>query len=141
MAHELLEELLDAAATCLMGDANPPCHVYVLQARSRAASCERICAIHDAIRSSPSLLACSPETYDEYLEKWFGPYVDRRRENGWGQYGLLGIGKTDKCKLHAQHLRNHGYFDAPLGMVFTMDQSLGGEQLLACLLAVGSCKT
>ena len=31
------------------------------------------------------------------------PYIERRRKVGWDLYGLLGIGKTDKARMHAQH--------------------------------------
>jgi nitroreductase len=37
-------------------------------------------------------------------------------------YGLLGIGKTDKARMHAQHGRNYLFFDAPVGMIFTIDR-------------------
>ena len=52
------------------------------------------------------------------------PYIDRRRENGWSLYGLLGITKGDKDKMHAQHQRNYRFFDAPLGFMFTVDRVL-----------------
>jgi nitroreductase len=39
---------------------------------------------------------------------------------GWDLYGLLGIGKADKDRMHAQHRRNFSFFDAPVGLVFTI---------------------
>jgi len=41
---------------------------------------------------------------------------------GWDLYGLLGIGKADKARMHAQHGRNYEFFDAPVGMIFTIDR-------------------
>ena len=58
------------------------------------------------------------------------PYIDRRRENGWGLYGLLGITKGDKDKMHAQHQRNYRFFDAPVGLMFTLDRVMGRGSLL-----------
>ena len=58
------------------------------------------------------------------------PYIDRRRENGWSLYGLLGIGKTDKDKMHLQHQRNYKFFDAPVGLMFTMDKVMGRGSLV-----------
>ena len=45
-------------------------------------------------------------------------------------YGLLGIGKGDKDKMHAQHQRNYHFFDAPVGLMFTIDRVLGRGSLL-----------
>ena len=47
-------------------------------------------------------------------------HIDRRRENGWGLYGLLGITKGDKDKMHAQHQRNYRFFDAPVGLIVAL---------------------
>jgi nitroreductase len=58
------------------------------------------------------------------------PFIDRRRENGWSLYGLLGIGKGDKDKMHAQHQRNYRFFDAPVGLMFTLDRVMGRGSLL-----------
>jgi nitroreductase len=43
---------------------------------------------------------------------------------------LLGIGKGDKDKMHAQHQRNYRFFDAPVGLMFTIDRVLGRGSLL-----------
>lgn len=128
----LIERILVDAASDAVGNAVPPCTVHVLQARSRQALCEQVCAAHDAARADPALLERYREPYDYYPRQWFSPYLERRRENGWGLYGLLGIGRTDKDKMHAQHQRNYRYFDAPVGLVFTMERGLGAEHLLAC---------
>ncbi len=132
VARDLLENVLAAAARSGDDPAVAPCTVHVLQRKSQAALCEQVCAIHDAVRAAPALLAQYPEPYDYYPEKWVSPYIDRRRENGWGLYGLLGIGKADKDKMHAQHQRNYRFFDAPVGLVFTMDAEHGGEQFMRC---------
>ena len=97
---------------------------------SRAALVEKVCTAHDAIRANPALAADYREEYDYYPEKWFSPYIDRRRENGWGLYGLLGIGKGDKDKMHLQHQRNYKFFDAPVGLMFTIDRVMGRGSLL-----------
>ena len=41
---------------------------------------------------------------------------------GWDLYGLLGIAKGDKDRMHAQHGRNYAFFDAPVGLIFTIDR-------------------
>jgi nitroreductase len=43
---------------------------------------------------------------------------------------LLGIGKGDKDKMHLQHQRNYRFFDAPVGLMFTIDRVMGRGSLL-----------
>jgi nitroreductase len=128
--RETLMHLLDVASRAPSGVNTQPWKVYVLQGACRDTLVSKVCAAHDAIRANPELAAEYKESYDYYPEKWISPYIDRRRENGWGLYGLLGIGKGDKDKMHAQHQRNFRFFDAPVGLMFTMDSSLGRGSLL-----------
>ena len=102
----------------------------MLQGASRDSLVDKVCAAHDAVRADPTLAAQYVEAYDYYPEKWVSPYIDRRRENGWGLYGLLGIGKGDKDQMHAQHQRNYRFFDAPVGLMFTIDRVLGRGSML-----------
>ena len=82
------------------------------------------------MRADPALASQYAEEYDYYPQQWVSPYIDRRRENGWGLYGLLGIGKGDKDKMHAQHQRNFRFFDAPVGLMFTVDRVMGRGSLV-----------
>ena len=104
--------------------------MLVLQGSSRDALVEKVCTAHDALRADPSLAEQYREEYDYYPEKWVSPYIDRRRENGWGLYGLLGITKGDKDRMHAQHQRNFRFFDAPVGLMFTVDRIMGRGSLV-----------
>jgi nitroreductase len=128
--RETLEHLLAIASRAPSGTNTQPWKVYVLQGGSRDSLVGKVCAAHDAIRANPELAAQYKEAYDYYPEKWVSPYIDRRRENGWGLYGLLGIGKGDKDKMHAQHQRNYKFFDAPVGLMFTLDRVMGRGSLV-----------
>lgn len=128
--HETLSELLQIASRAPSGTNTQPWKVYVLQGNSRVSLIDKVCAAHDALRDDPALAAQYREEYDYYPEKWVSPYIDRRRENGWGLYGLLGIGKSDKEKMHAQHQRNYRFFDAPVGLMFSVDRVMGRGSLL-----------
>jgi len=128
--RQTLNELLQVASRSPSGTNTQPWKVYVLQGSSRNTLCEKVCTAHDAIRANPELAAQYREEYDYYPEKWVGPYIDRRRENGWSLYGLLGIGKADKDKMHLQHQRNYKFFDAPVGLMFTMDKVMGRGSLV-----------
>ena len=132
VAKEVVAELLAVANRAPSGTNTQPWKVYVLQGASRTELADKVCAVHDAIRGNPSLAAEYQEEYDYYPQKWVSPYIDRRRENGWSLYGLLGIGKADKDKMHAQHQRNYRFFDAPVGLMFTMDRVMGRGSLVDC---------
>lgn len=126
----MVEHLLQVASRSPSGTNCQPWHVYVLTGASRATLVEKVCAVHDAMRTDPILAAQYTEEYDYYPQRWVSPYIDRRRENGWGLYGLLGIGKGDKDKMHVQHQRNYRFFDAPVGLMFTVDRVMGRGSLL-----------
>ena len=128
--REVISELLQTASRAPSGTNTQPWKVYVLQGASQAALVDKVCAAHDAMRAQPELAAEYVEAYDYYPEKWVSPYIDRRRENGWGLYGLLGIGKGDKDKMHAQQQRNFRFFDAPVGLMFTVDKVMGRGSLV-----------
>ncbi len=128
--RQTLAELLQVASRAPSGTNTQPWKVYVLTGASRAALVEKVCAAHDAIRANPALAAEYSEEYDYYPQTWFSPYIDRRRENGWGLYGLLGIGKADRDKMHVQMQRNYRFFDAPVGLMFTVDRGMGRGSLL-----------
>ena len=123
----MIEDILRIASRAPSGTNTQPWRVYVLQGKKRDTLVQQVCQAHDAMRADPSLTAQYREEYDYYPTQWVSPYIDRRRENGWGLYGLLGIGKGDKDKMHAQHQRNFRFFDAPVGLMFTMDRVMGRE--------------
>lgn len=125
-----IEHILQVASRAPSGTNTQPWKVYVLQGASRDSLVDKVCAAHDALRADPSLAEQYREEYDYYPEKWVSPYIDRRRENGWGLYGLLGIGKGDKDRMHQQHQRNFRFFDAPVGLMFTLDKVMGRGSLV-----------
>lgn len=130
VSRETLQDILQLASRAPSGTNTQPWKVYVMQGRSRQTLVDKVCAAHDAMRVDPALAAEYTEAYDYYPEKWVSPYIDRRRENGWGLYGVLGIGKGDKDKMHLQHQRNYRFFDAPVGLMFTIDRVMGRGSLL-----------
>lgn len=130
VAREFITELLQLASRAPSGTNTQPWKVYVLQGQSRDTLVDKVCAAHDALRANPALASEYREEYDYYPEQWVSPYIDRRRENGWGLYGLLGIGKGDKDKMHLQHQRNFRFFDAPVGLMFTIDRVMGRGSLV-----------
>ena len=110
--REVLADLLRVASRAPSGTNTQPWQVYVLQGARKDELVRTICEAHDAISVDPQLATEYREEYDYYPEKWISPYIDRRRECGFGLYGVLGIGKGDRDKMHAQHQRNFRFLQS-----------------------------
>lgn len=115
-----IERLLDVARRAPSGTNTQPWQVYVLTGAARQRLSAAVLQAHD----DPVELARHAEEYDYYPHQWVSPFIERRRKVGWDLYGLLGISKTDRRAMHAQHGRNYGFFDAPVGLMFTIDRVL-----------------
>ena len=118
-----VDDILAVAARAPSGVNTQPWKVTVLTGSAKEALSRKILAAHDANAAAGSLGADVGE-YDYYPTEWVPPYIERRRKIGWDLYGLLGIAKGDKARMHAQHGRNYRFFDAPVGMIFTIDRIL-----------------
>lgn len=116
--HATITEILQVAARAPSGTNTQPWKVHVLTGQAKEALSRRILAAYD----DPAERAAHCEEYAYYASEWVSPYIDRRRKVGWDLYGLLQIGKTDKARMHAQHARNYRFFDAPVGMIFTIER-------------------
>ena len=130
VSQEAILRLLNLSARAPSGTNTQPWKVYVLEGEKLQDLCKQVCTVYDAIAVNPELAIEYQPAYDYYPTKWFSPYIDRRRENGWGLYGLLGITKGDKDKMHAQHRKNFEAFGAPICLFFTIDKELGKGSML-----------
>ena len=127
-----IRQILAVASRAPSGANAQPWKTYVLQGRARDELADKVCAAHDAIYADPEQAVLYKEAYAYYPQRWIDPYLARRRENGWGLYGLLGIAKGEKDRMHAQHQRNFRFFDAPVGLFFTVNTIMGQGALLDC---------
>nr|WP_210427235.1 nitroreductase [Rhizobacter sp. SG703] len=116
--RETIEDILRVASRAPSGTNTQPWKVYVLTGEPLQALARDITAVYD----DPAEAARHREEYAYYPVEWRPPYIDRRRKVGWDLYGLLGIAKGDKPRMHAQHGRNYVFFDAPVGLMFTIDR-------------------
>ncbi|MBB5505247.1 nitroreductase [Paraburkholderia atlantica] len=115
-----IEAILEAASYAPSGTNTQPWKVYVLTGDSLARLSRDLLAAYD----DPQRDELYQEEYAYYPRQWQSPYIDRRRKIGWDMYGLLGIGKSDKARMHEQHSHNFRFFGAPVGLLFTIDRSL-----------------
>ncbi len=114
----LVEEILTVARQAPSGTNTQPWQVHVLAGEAKQALSRDILAVFN----DPKLASEHEADYDYYPVKWVSPYVDRRRKVGWDMYGLLNIGKSDKQAMHEQHAKNYSFFDAPVGLMFSIDR-------------------
>ncbi len=119
--REVVEDILRVAARAPSGTNTQPWTTWVLTEGPLKRMCDAVQAIHD----DPAAAAEHQEEYAYYPVEWTSPFIERRRKVGWDLYSLLGIGKTDKARMHAQNGRNFRFFDAPVGLFFTIDRILG----------------
>ncbi|CAB3714785.1 nitroreductase [Paraburkholderia rhynchosiae] len=124
--REEIESILNVARFCATGVNIQPWHVHVVTGPTKS----RLSAAINEIDDDPARSSDLEEPYDYYPREWIAPYLDRRREVGWNLYGLLGIEKGDKERMHAQHGRNYSFFDAPVGLFFTVDRVMREGSLL-----------
>ncbi len=117
--REAVERILALASRAPSGTNVQPWRVHALGGAAR----ERLAAQMHA-----EYLAHGDEgwsrQYEYYPTRWREPYLSRRRKLGWDLYGLLGIGKGEREKTARQHARNYLFFDAPVALVFTIDDDL-----------------
>ena len=113
-----IEAILSVAARAPSGTNTQPWKVYVLTGEAKTSLSRKI----QAAFNDPAEREKHSEEYAYYPTEWKSPFIDRRRKVGWDLYGLLDIAKTDKARMHAQHGRNYDFFDAPVGLMFTIDR-------------------
>lgn len=116
VATEDIRNILEIAARAPSGSNTQPWKVYVLQGPVKQQLSNEILQAHNNSHS------VYQEEYHYYPVQWLSPYLERRRKVGWDLYALLGLGRENKAGMHAQHERNYRFFDAPVGLIFTIDR-------------------
>jgi nitroreductase len=113
----LIEEILELAARSPSGTNVQPWKVHVVSGGKRA-DLEREVLAHR--ENAP------PDTSAEFVRssKRKEPYTSRMRKLGKDMYTLIGIPKGDQQANWNQWGRNYKFFDAPVGLIFTIDKDL-----------------
>jgi nitroreductase len=114
---QTLREIVELGRHAPSGSNIQPWRVHVLT----GAALERLGAALER-----AFLSGEPQRrdYAYYTDPITEPYLARRRQCGWGLYGLLGIGRGERGKSRAHVARNYRFFGAPAGLVFTIDRAL-----------------
>jgi nitroreductase len=118
VAQEDIEAILEVAARAPSGSNTQPWRVYVVTGATRDRLAQNIVEAY----LDPTQNAAHTEEYPYYPRQWVSPYIERRRKVGWDLYALLGLTRDNKSGMQAQHARNFAFFDAPVGLIFTIDR-------------------
>ena len=115
LRRELVEEILDDAATAPSGANIQPWRVYVV---SGAVKDELAQALVAAARAGT---APAPAHFPEPLPETFRA---RLADFGTRYYASLGIDRNDALMRMRQTERNFSFFGAPVGLIFAIDRRL-----------------
>jgi nitroreductase len=66
--------------------------------------------------------------YDIYPRDLKEPYESRRHRSGVMLYQSVGVTREDRAGRYRQYARNFLFYDAPVGMFFSIDRSMGPPQ-------------
>lgn len=118
VSRQTVEHILAVASRAPSGTNTQPWQVHALfgEARQR---------LTDAVLEA---FSTNSENHDHerlyYMTEWREPYIARRRKVGWDMYGLVGITRDNREGMREQTARNYKFFDAPVGLIFTIDQDM-----------------
>lgn len=121
VSQETILEILDVAARAPSGTNTQPWQAIVVTGEKKKALSKEL--VETAL--DPARDANHSQEYSYYPDKWVTPYIDRRRKVGYDLYGILGITKGDRGRMEQQFARNYTFFDAPVGLFFTIDRIMG----------------
>ena len=114
----LIKKILSVAAWAPSGTNMQPWKVIVLSGRARQELSDSICkAFLNGEKNHE-------RGWKYYPDEFFEPYKARRRACGIGLYQTLGIAKGETEKMRQQRARNYKFFDAPVGMIFSIHNDL-----------------
>ncbi len=119
----VVEDILRLASRAPSGTNIQPWKIHVVAGEVRARLEQEVLAHRE---TSP------PDSSAEFqrTSKRKEPYVSRMRKLGKAMYSLLGIPKGDQDANWRQWGRNYQFFDAPVGLILTIDKDLDAMSFL-----------
>jgi nitroreductase len=120
---ELILELLQTACLAPSGTNIQPWKVHVVTGDTRRRLEEEVLA-HRETRPVDDKAEFARSS------KRKEPYISRMRALGKDMYGRLGIPRGDEAASWRQWGRNYSFFDAPVGLIFTIDKDLDSMSFL-----------
>lgn len=116
--RDLVRKILETARTAPSGANLQPGEFVVLSGEALRKFSDTLCAvIKDGLEPV--------EAYSYFPEPMPKPLRERQVKTGAGLYAALGIDRKDPTARQRQFMRNYRFFDAPVGMVATIDDRMG----------------
>lgn len=117
-----ISDLLDTARWAASGGNLQPWKVYVVSGDARQ-------RVIDAVRAKIEANPFEDENeFGAYPPKLWEPYRSRRFELGEAMYETIGIPREAKAERLGWMLKNFEFFDAPVGLFFTLDERMNANQ-------------
>ena len=117
-----VREILEQAARAPSGGNLQPWRVYALAG-------EPLVELKRNIAARPDELPFGEGAeYDIYPRPLKETYESRRRQVGELLYRAIGVPREDRPARIRQYARNYLFFDAPVGLFFAIDRSMGPPQ-------------
>lgn len=125
--RKVLDDILRYASQAPSSGNVQPWKVYVLQGEAKDRLTKKVCEANTLLNAKTSN-AQSPmpnilrgNSINANPTEWVEPYLGRKRANGKELYNLLQIPKHDTLGMQRAQERNYKFFDAPVGMFFTIN--------------------
>ncbi|GGC88828.1 nitroreductase [Undibacterium terreum] len=115
---EAITGILNAARYAATGGNVQPWRVYVLAGAAKTALADAIATAHETASGEHK------SEYNYLPAPLPEPFASRRNEFASVFYGSLGIAQEDMAARAVQSARNCRFFDAPVGLIFTIDRRL-----------------
>lgn len=132
---ETVREILSVSSHGANSANMQPWRVYVLTGAARQRLIDSVCRAYD---NEPGQHKSELQYYPEPM---FEPFQSRRRQMGLALYSLLGLNRENKEGMRLQQRRNLLFFDAPVGMLFTIHRDLTSASLLDYGIFLGNIMT
>ena len=115
----IIRKILEVASQAPSGSNTQPWNVHVLMGKSLK---KFVCEMSEEFLNNNDKLKLERLNY---MKKYRSPYQDRRRKVGWDLYKILKIKKGDYKKTLEFHSLNYRFFNAPVGLIFSIEKDLG----------------
>ena len=120
--EDIVRDILERAAQAPSGGNLQPWHVHALTGARLKALVDEVAGHYDLLpRGEGTEYAIYPNPLGEL-------YNARRFKCGADLYAALGIPREDKPARYRQYARNFRFFDAPVGLFFSIDRQMGPPQ-------------
>ena len=124
VAIDVIKHILTIASRAPSGKNTQPWNVHVFTGNALSALSE---VVLDAYWNKPDEYVSDKSLY---MESPTEPYLNRQRKLGWDLYGLLGIAKGEREKSREFQALNYKFFNAPVGMIFSINRHMGAMSWL-----------